>query len=327
MANSLFKYKEVNFDKNGSLEKQSMDYVVNPIQTSHFYLPTRDTLNDPTEGVFRNVLGAELNSFLQGVYGFGERNDLMEQVLNTTKGITQSLDTSGIFSLTTNHTDEIMWAHYAGSHTGIAIEYDLDLLTRFVPKGHLHIFDVIYDVKPPKLGMHNISSRNAMQVMFGYKSPRWNYEEESRVVLDNFHGQIPHDYRTVKSITFGYRFPKENRAHFIELVKDRVKDFYEILKDEGSYKFKRVPYEQLPHSNPESKVVDIDWEYHLSGLHLDEKRELIKYIEQKLKLDPHYSSLLIAEKSTDKPGEIAVTYELSHAMGIHLSKQYHKFMV
>lgn len=327
MEKSVFKYKEVNFDKDGSLTKQSMDYVVLPIQTSHFYLPTRDALNDPTEGVFRNVLGTEIHGFMQGVYGFGEKHDLMEQVFNAAKGITQSLDTSGIFSLTANHTDEIMWAHYAGSHTGIAIEYDLDLLTRFVPKGHLHIFHVDYEVTPPKLSINNISSKNAMQVMFGYKSPRWGYEEETRVVLDNFYGQIPHDYRAVKSITFGCRFPKDKRADFIQLVKGRVKDFYEILKDEGSYHFKRVPYKQLPKSHSEPNIINIGWEDRLAGFHQDEKRELIKCIERELKTDPHYNSLLIAEGSTVEPGKVVVTYELTHGMDIHPSKQYHKLMV
>ncbi|HHG3104734.1 TPA: DUF2971 domain-containing protein [Vibrio parahaemolyticus] len=327
MTKSVYKYKELKFDKNGSIESSSLDYVIKPIQTSHFYLPTRNALNDPTEGVFRNTLNSEIQSYLQGVYGIGERHDLIDNIFNSAKGITQGLDTSGIFSLTGNHTDELMWAHYADSHKGIVIEYDLDLLTRFVPKNHLHIFDVTYDKKPPHLGMRNISSRDAMQVMFGYKSPRWYYEDECRIVIDNIHGQIPHDYRAVKSITFGYRFPKDKRDGVIELVKDRVKQFYEVILDENSYDFRRVLYKHFDSEATESKV-DVDWTCHLSGFSQDARLALIDNIEDILKLDPHYSELTLAEKSTAVSGKVTVQYEVSHKfMDLQISNKFHKVMV
>lgn len=327
MTKSLYKYKEFKFDKDGSVESSSLDYVIKPIQTSHFYLPTRNALNDPTEGVFRNALNSEIHGYLQGVYGIGERHDLIGNILDSAKGITQGLDTSGIFSLTGNHTDELMWAHYADSHKGIVIEYDLDLLTRFVPKNHLHIFDVAYNEKPPHLGMRNISSRNVMQVMLGYKSPRWDYEEECRIVTDNIHGQMPHDYRAVKSITFGYRFPKDQRDDVIELVKDRVKQFYEVILDENSYDFRRVLYKHFKSEATETKV-DVDWTYHLSGFSPDKRSALIDNIEGILKLDPHYSELTLAEKSTVVSGKVSVQYEVSHkSMDIHISNKYQKVMV
>ena len=304
-----------------------MNYVVKPIQTSHFYLPTRASLNDPTEGVFRNSLDTELKGYLQGVYGVGEQHDLMDKVYSSARQIVRNIDTSGIFSLTENPTDELMWAHYADSHQGIAIEYDLELLTRFVPNQHLHIFDVIYDKKTPLLGINSIASRNAMQVMFGYKSPRWHYEDECRVVTDNISGQMPHDYRAVKSITFGYRFPEEKRDMVIDLLKDRVQNFYRIVLNENSYTFTRETIKRLP--NESSKVkLDIAWDYHLAGFLHDDKLELIDRIENLLKLDPHYSQLISAEKSTIERDKVAVHYELGHEnFELQLSAEYQKVMV
>ena len=34
----------------------------------------------------------------------------------------------GIYSLSNNVTNELLWAYYGGGHTGFAIEYDIDIL-------------------------------------------------------------------------------------------------------------------------------------------------------------------------------------------------------
>ncbi len=327
MGLSLYKYKEVNFDSDGQLSDETKKYVINPIQTSHFYLPTRKCLNDPTEGVFTNHIQRELNGYLQGVTALGERQDLLDPIYSSARAITQSLDTSGIFSLTSNHTDELMWAHYANSHTGIAIEYDLDLLTRFTPNHHLKVFDVSYEPLPPSLGLQSIINKNAMKIMFGYKSPRWKYEGECRVVVDNISGQMPHDYRAVKSITFGLRFPSEKRQEFIDLVKEKVPTFYQIVEVKDSYQFDRVMYQSLGNHKCELQSLDIDWEQHLAGIEGNERERLIETIESDLLSDPHYKGLVSAEVSSIEPQKIAVNYELSHGMDVHLATQYQKLMV
>jgi len=36
----------------------------------------------------------------------------------------------GIFSLSKKYDDELLWAHYANSHKGFCIEYDLEILLK-----------------------------------------------------------------------------------------------------------------------------------------------------------------------------------------------------
>lgn len=324
MAISYYKYRQVSFDKNGDLSKESLNYVINPIKTSHYYLPTRDRLNDPTEGVFNNQIQSELLGFMQGVPGLGERQELAEPIFEHARALSTAIDSSGIFSLTHNHTDELMWAHYADSHRGIAIEYDLDLLTRFTPRAHLHTFDVEYEKKPPKLGLRDINNSKVLQVMLGYKSPRWAYEEEFRVLVDNINGQIPHDYRAVKSITFGLNFPIEKRQVIIDLVSNKVTNFYEIKKIPNSYMFERVEYQKIASRAAKVDNPQIDWNFHLSGTTPSEKAALIEQVESIIKLDPHYLELIQAEKSSIQNGKYCIQYQTTHKMGLTVSTEYTK---
>jgi hypothetical protein len=327
MSELYFKYKQVTFDENGQLSKNSVNYVINPIQTSHYYLPTRDRLNDPSEGVFNNQLQKQLFGFMQGVTGLGERQELAEPVFERAKEVTAAINTSGIFSLTSNPTDELMWAHYADSHRGIAIEYDLELLTRFTPKSHLHTFDVEYEKGPPELGINNLASSNALQIMLGYKSPRWSYEEEYRVLVDNINGQIPHDFRAVKSVTFGLNFPADKRQMIIDLISCKVSEFFEIKNTPNSYIFERVPYKQVEEPCLSSNCPKIDWENHLAGVVQSEKESLIRNIESIIQTDPHYAELVHAEKSSIEVGKYCVQYLVTHELGLSTSTKYTKVLL
>jgi len=327
MSKLYFKYKQVTFDENGLLSDNSLNYVINPIITSHYYLPTRNLLNDPTEGVFNNQLQKQLFGFMQGVTGLGERQELSEPIFDRAREITNAINTSGIFSLTRNPTDELMWAHYADSHRGIAIEYDLDLLTRFTPKPHLHTFGVEYEKFPPEFGINNLASSEALRIMLGYKSPRWFYEEEYRVLVDNINGQMPHDFRAVKSLTFGLNFPKDKRQMIIDLISCKVSDFYEIKSIPNSYSFERVPYKKVEVPDLISNYPKIDWEDHLSGVEQSEKDNLIQSIENIIKTDPHYSELVHAEKSTIESGKYSVQYLVTHDLGLSTSTEYTKVLL
>ncbi|MEX9996432.1 DUF2971 domain-containing protein, partial [Providencia vermicola] len=57
-------------------------------------------------------------------------------------------------------TDELLWAHYADSHNGFCIEYDLDKLCEF-EDARYSIFDVIYQNKPPIINVDDIFASDA----------------------------------------------------------------------------------------------------------------------------------------------------------------------
>lgn len=136
----------------------------------------------------------------------------------------------GIYSLSKTPTDALLWSHYGGSHAGIAIEFDTDLITEE------NIFiraDVKYSKIPPyqdlfldlanRLGEfvkpwesnnnyeNDLGDRfytkqlsELMHANLLVKSEKWKYEEEYRLVSSR---TGPHKFpaEALKSITFGVK--------------------------------------------------------------------------------------------------------------------------
>lgn len=318
MSDHYFKYKALSLKPKGELDDRSMRQVVEPIIESYYYLPTREKLNDPNEGIFKNQIQTGIASFLQGVVGFGERTELATSLHDLARKISQSTDDSGVFSLSKNVTDELMWAHYGASHCGLVIEYNLDQLIRFCSRQHLNCFGVKYVKEPPDLDMQSLQGRTneAVRSMLGHKSPRWSYEEEFRIVLENMHGSLPHDYRAVKSITFGLNVPDQVRKNIFEATKHKVPEYHEIRKVPESYLLERRPIEEFPGESPTGEPTRMDWSPHFQNLSRDEKERMVSIAQCEIENDPHFEELLLAEKSSTYPSKVVLQYQAKHHLGL-----------
>ncbi|MDC7704357.1 DUF2971 domain-containing protein [Vogesella indigofera] len=109
-------------------------------------------------------------------------------------------NSSVVFCLTRNPLNNLMWAHYGGSHSGVVVGFDVNVLG-------LNDFErcvlpcdygsVIYAKTKPRYNFEhslnddviycrvkkfNIAYMSALQRMYLYKSQEWFYEEEVRVV-------------------------------------------------------------------------------------------------------------------------------------------------
>lgn len=326
MSSNYFKFKALSLTPEGTLDNRSASHVVEPIAESYLYLPTREKLNDPNEGIFQNQIQAGITAFLQGLVGIGERTELTKTLYDLAHQISQSADNSGVFSLSSNATDELMWAHYAASHCGIAIEYNLDQLTRFCSKQHLHCFAVDYVDEPPRLDMQHLqdNAEKAVRAMLGHKSPKWSYEEEFRVLLENIHGPIPHDYRAVKSLTFGLKVPDKVRNNIHEATSHKVPRYYEIVKIPETYLLERRLLEGLSGESPTGKKSSVDWAEHFNNLNNTERERLIEIVQREIEGDPHFEELLLAEKSTTYPSRAVLQYQAQHQLGLEPWSKYTK---
>lgn len=86
-----------------------------------------------------------------------------------------------IVCFTENSLSPLMWAHYADSHKGFCIEYDLTS----IPKGYrLGILPVIYSDERYDV-TNAVVTRNINLLMnpYYFKSSHWNYEKEWRMVI------------------------------------------------------------------------------------------------------------------------------------------------
>jgi hypothetical protein len=96
-------------------------------------------------------------------------------------------DRVGICSLTRDPLNLLMWSHYAQSHAGFVVEFNIPEETynpRFTPRQiarHLFPFEVYYQLKRP-IVCFNDDVGEQVDKQFLTKSLVWKYEQEERVV-------------------------------------------------------------------------------------------------------------------------------------------------
>lgn len=318
MTDNYFKYKSLTLTASRELDERTLTQVIDPIINSYYFLPTRDKLNDPNEGAFQNQIATGIAGFMRGVTSISEKNDLARPLYELTSQISQSTDKSGVFSLSRNVTDELLWAHYGASHCGIAIEYDLELLTRFSSRQHLNTFDVAYSEQPPSLDMQCLQrdSGKAIRNMLGHKSSRWNYEQEFRIVLENINGKVPHDYRAVKSITFGLNVPNQVRQIIFEKTRHKVVSYFEIFQVSGTYQLERKLITDYHGELTKGLNPIINWEDKFDNITGISRERLLEWAQDIATNDPHFKELQHAERSAIYRSKAVLQYEAQHELGL-----------
>ena len=228
-------------------DESIFDRDLKSLEQNWFWAPTREKLNDPCEGM---VSPEVLLSQLELILNFAGTNDskvqtAFEKFKTALMDMLNHKDTSGVYSLSQNPTDELLWAHYAYSHYGFCIEYDLKSLIRFGRNDFKH-FDVVYDNHPPQLTINDLSNlkegSSFFQKLIGVKSTRWAYEKEIRIVSSNS-GQQHYDFRAVKAIHFGLRMVDEQKKEIMRRMQGRGIKYYQVKLKDGSYKLISDPVE------------------------------------------------------------------------------------
>ena len=158
--------------------------------------------------------------------------------------IIQKLYSVGIYSLSKPKNDEtfpcneLLWAHYANTHKGFCIEYDLDKLSNYAQSNYdiSHVLHVSYEDERPKV----LGNDNVIQIqkkVFGTKSLAWKYENEVRLVFEKCGEKIIPE-NAVTAIYFGLRIGWEDRREIIKKMSGRGIDFYQVERIENLYQLK-----------------------------------------------------------------------------------------
>lgn len=214
-----------------------------------FWAPTSDMLNDPCEGLVSSDILLQQIDLTAGLLGKGSKNiaDSVDNVKQSLNDLIEKKDSVGVYSLSKNFTDELLWAHYADRHEGFCIEYDLDTLIYFGRNDYFN-FDVTYSDHPPKLSIDDMlkidDKVSFIKKLIGVKSKKWAYEKETRVVTSES-GLQNYDYRAVNAIYFGLRMPTERIQEVMKRLCGRGIKYYRIQLIERSYKFTSELLEDL----------------------------------------------------------------------------------
>lgn len=151
-----------------------------------------------------------------------------------------------IACFTENNIFPLMWAHYADSHKGFCMEYDLTKL----PDGYRYgILPVIYSDKRYD-ATNAVITRNTNLLMnpYYFKSSHWKYEKEWRMVITeglvadgeyyaDFHDGISGIYLGLKS----FDCHREKVDKIIEVYSQKEIPVYKIIIEPSSYFMKSIP--------------------------------------------------------------------------------------
>lgn len=145
----------------------------------------------------------------------------------------------------------VMWGHYAQSHTGFAIEYDVEKW----PHGDIQrriLHPVIYREElfdSTKYHMEALSS-GQFNNLFGaiaaiHKSPDWSYENEWRFVIPMGESFLDQNYPIHKpsAVYIGSRITPENKTRISEIAAAKGIPIYQMSL--STSEFKLLP-EEIP---------------------------------------------------------------------------------
>lgn len=161
------------------------------------------------------------------------------------------IDKLGILSLTKNKNNLLMWAHYAHSHEGFVIGFDVThkyFNYRNNPKGEFgYVREVEYRDERPGPTLIDLSGVD----IFLVKSPQWKYEEEWRIIhplyeADKTTESSPYNIHLfkfpaelVREVIFGNRiskYVKENILTCLRLPHYRHVKVFQAELDDKEFK-------------------------------------------------------------------------------------------
>lgn len=230
----VYKYKEINIIKDFERDLSS-------IENNQFWSSTIEQLNDPCEAITDTKKIKNLLRFISKILGFISEEDL-KLIDDNTDQVLSLDDKMGIFSLSKTPLDELLWAHYANSHKGYCLGYELETLLESDGYKNIHSYPVIYTKKPASIGYFDViknKSKEMIQKFAFYKSKRWEYEQEHRIVTSKI-GSNSYNYKALKSIYFGLRITDFDRDKIIDRLNGRGINFYQIKLEKNSYIFKAL---------------------------------------------------------------------------------------
>lgn len=201
------------------------------------YIPTIEQLNDPAEALFDDSLFNLQMKLLKPLASSGS----MERVKSSLLDFYNKVRSSGIYSLSMEPANELMWAYYASGHCGYAIIFDTEVLSKSfkeVKYDNMYEIDVAYSTKLPQFDITKIkrqSIEDTLKCFVGYKSRAWKHEAEHRLVFDKGGRRLKIDYRAIKGFVFGSRMAEKDIDFIMKTFSGRDLDYSKIELKENSY--------------------------------------------------------------------------------------------
>jgi hypothetical protein len=264
IPNRIFKYRS--FDKDGHFKgflKRNELYFSSPVKFNDPFdcriVPTFEKCNKDEfyKKVFEHnkerhpkLSNAELKKMTDK--NFAENYAIIRDPKLFSKRVNEMMDSLiGVFTLTEDNTNILMWSHYADSHKGFCVEYDSQRLLQ-ICYNYAKIGDFIVAIKvkyssiypqinPYKLNHDDEDYLDYMDCLT-VKSEVWSYEKEWRLIYSRHPNEaLSFPDNIVKAIYFGVNCSDENINTVKNLTKEKkiIPKFYkaELRKREFGIEF------------------------------------------------------------------------------------------
>ncbi|MFV5376487.1 DUF2971 domain-containing protein [Acinetobacter calcoaceticus] len=164
----------------------------------HYSLLPEDILSNFLKNPnLRYSCAKDLNDPLEGIVNLQIQNgpDHSSEVLNEL--ISQIKNTTYVCSLNNSPLEPLMWSHYASSHTGFMVEYDLSSLKKIIQVKYQNTPKITELTNPLLLTILSTDASNEMQspIIIDFveqvisslcsKSHHWHYENEKRMIRNS----------------------------------------------------------------------------------------------------------------------------------------------
>ncbi len=162
----LFKYIAMKGDH--------LSYALDMVVNNRLYLSTSDQKNDPYEGEFR-IDNSAVHDLVNGA----------AEVEGAFTSLRHFIDQTRFTSFCTAATNPLLWAHYAGGYSGIAIEYDIpedDPAVELLRVRYEQARHISYEACLRIINGTDKAHRHGLLIT---KRPEWEYEAEYRLFLRN----------------------------------------------------------------------------------------------------------------------------------------------
>lgn len=212
-------------------------YDFESLENNYYWASNVKELNDVFESTVDSTQIDRTFEIMAKMIDKDITSENLELLKTNTNNVLANKDLFAIFSTSKDFKNELLWAHYANSHKGFCIEYDLNRLQKVDGEKNVIIQPIKYKSEPPKFNVLdlvcNIENQIANKVAF-CKSKAWGYEKELRI-LTMKHGKVQHPFDAITGIYFGINSSEELKKRVKEALKNHSVDFYGMNRKEKSY--------------------------------------------------------------------------------------------
>lgn len=147
----------------------------------------------------------------------------------------------GVLSLSSTCKNNLLWSHYAASHTGICLKFIATEYTPFFGQAQ----QVKYRSTYPQIGILKHSPDKQVEAFLLTKAKDWKYEEEWRII-DHVNGSGRKDFpdELLVEVVFGARIDPKDKEEVLSWISKRKKPVQvsQAILSSGSYSLEILPY-------------------------------------------------------------------------------------